>query len=179
MRCDAAALGADGFGACLRNADGEDWLASDGGWGRRARATAEVNAQVAMAMVVPASAGPVRRVGAETCDQQEGRDDRDQTVAATMHAGVDGLRLGGEVVVVCAPLLGVGDVGARSVPDTRGCRAQRTVVSVTARRCTEIMTACGFAGEHAARCIRVLLAPGPGDAPCACTKAQRVGGQTR
>jgi hypothetical protein len=108
MRRYTAALGADRFGACLLNADGENWLANDRSRGWRAGATAEVNAQVAMPIVMPASAGPVRRIGAECRDQQESRDERDQTVAAKMHAGVDGLQLGGEVVVIGAPPPGRG-----------------------------------------------------------------------
>ena len=54
------------------------------GWG--ARGAAEMNAQVAMPVLVHAIAEAVRRIGVQPHDERDGRDERDQTIAAKTRA---------------------------------------------------------------------------------------------
>jgi hypothetical protein len=83
---DSAACGADDFGPLGRHAHGQHRLADERRLRRRSGSAAEVPAQVAMTNVVPTLAEAVRRVGAQDHDEREGRDERDQTIAARTRA---------------------------------------------------------------------------------------------
>lgn len=86
MYADFAARGADGFGPLERHAYGQHRLADERRLRRRSGGAAEVHAQVAMHVVVPALAHPVRRIGAQGYDERQGRDECDQAIAANTRA---------------------------------------------------------------------------------------------
>ena len=52
----------------------------------RARGAAEMNAQVAMSVLVHAIGEAVRRIGVQPDDERDGRDESDQTIAAKTRA---------------------------------------------------------------------------------------------
>jgi hypothetical protein len=83
---DSAACGPDDFGPLGRHARSQHRLAEERRLCRRSGGTAEVHAQVAMPNVVPTLAQTVRRIGAQGYDEREGRDERDQAIAARTRA---------------------------------------------------------------------------------------------
>lgn len=90
MRAGTAARKADGFGALGRRAHEEYGLADDARVRGGAGGAAEVHTQIAMSIIVPTLGEAVRRIGAQRYDQREGRDERDQTIAAQTRAQEDG-----------------------------------------------------------------------------------------
>lgn len=82
LRADATARGRDDARAIDRRAHHKDRLADRSRMRGSPRCAAEVHAKVAVAIVVHAVREPVRRIGAQSYDQRDGRDDRDQTIAA-------------------------------------------------------------------------------------------------
>lgn len=86
MGADTAARGADDAGALERRTDDEYRLTDNGDLCWRASGTAEVHAQVAMAVIVRLTAKTVGRKGAQRYDQRKGRDDRDQSITAKTFA---------------------------------------------------------------------------------------------
>jgi hypothetical protein len=98
---DSAACGADDFGPLGRHTYGQHRLADERRLCRRSGGTAEVHAQVAMPNVVPTLAQTVRRIGAQGYDEREGRDERDQAIAARTRAQGEKTPSGGRASLAC------------------------------------------------------------------------------
>lgn len=101
MYADSAACGPDGFGPLGRHAYGQQRLAEERRLRRRSGSAAEVHAQVAMPIVVPTLAETVRRIGAQPYDEREGRDERDQAIAARTRAQGKKTPSGGRTSLAC------------------------------------------------------------------------------
>ena len=79
MGADTAACGADDLRAFERRAYDQDGLTDNSRMRGRPCGSAEVHAQVAVAVFVSALTEAVGRIGTQRYDQRNGRDERDQT----------------------------------------------------------------------------------------------------
>ena len=73
MRTDAATCREDDLWAGERNAYGEDRLADDSDVCRGAGGATEVQAQIAVSVIVPTLSVAVRPIGAQRYDERNGR----------------------------------------------------------------------------------------------------------
>ena len=79
LGADTAACGADDLRAFERRAYDQDGLTDNSRMRGRPCGSAEVHAQVAVAVFVSALTEAVGRIGTQRYDQRNGRDERDQT----------------------------------------------------------------------------------------------------
>lgn len=82
MWAHAAARGTNDAWVFDRRACHEDWLSDHGGMRGSAGGATEVHTKVTMPIVVHMARETVCRIGAQSDDQCDGRDDREQTIAA-------------------------------------------------------------------------------------------------
>jgi hypothetical protein len=96
LGADTAARGADDLRAFERRAYDQDGLTDDSRMRGRPCGSAEVHAQVAVAVFVSALTEAVGRIGTQRYDQRNGRDKRDQTNAEETRAQGGGSYLSGD-----------------------------------------------------------------------------------